>query len=382
MESFLKKHQPEMLKMIEKLVNIDSGSYYKQGVDQIGQILKDSYEQLGYQVKVDNQNKLGNHLIIQYAEAKEPQILVLAHMDTVFPEGTAKERSFRIEGNRAYGPGVIDMKSSLVTLLFAIKALQHNGDQSFKNVKIMINSDEEIGSLTSRKLIEREAVSTQYALVMEPARKDGSLVSSRRGKGNYTIIVEGKAAHSGIEPEKGRSAIEELAHKIIQLHELTDHDKGISVNVGLIEGGSSANTVSDHAEAQIDVRISEMEQAEIIEEKLEEICSTTDVSGTRVSLEGEINRPPMEKNKKTNALLRIIQDVGDEIGVEIEDTATGGGSDASFTSALGIATIDGLGPVGGNAHSDKEYLEIPSLTERSLLLATIISRLTYMNDNM
>ncbi|MGM0876615.1 MAG: M20 family metallopeptidase [Bacillota bacterium] len=376
MESFLHQHQEEMLQLIEKLVNIDSGSYYKQGVDRIGKLLEKSYKELGFSVIVEEQEEYGNHLIIEHKDAIDPKIIILAHMDTVFPQGTALERPFRIEGNRAYGPGVIDMKASQVAVLYAIKALLNEGYDGYKKIRIVLNSDEEIGSPSSREIIEREAEGRKYALVMEPARKDGSLVSSRRGKGNYTLIVEGRAAHSGIEPEKGRSAIEELAHKIIQLHELSDHKNGISVNVGLIEGGSSANTVSDHAEAQIDVRIKEMDQVELLEERLEEICSSSDVAGTKISLEGEMNRPPMEKNKKTRALLRIIQDVGDEIGVVIEDTATGGGSDASFTSSLGVATIDGLGPVGGNAHSVKEYLEIPSLVERTFLLATIIERLS------
>jgi len=375
METFLQQHSEKMLNFIEKLVNIDSGSYDKKGVDQIGEILRNCYKNLGFHVKVIPQKEYGNHLVIEHKESMNPSIVILAHMDTVFPKGTVLERAFRIEGKRAYGPGVIDMKSSHAVVLFAIKALINERDEAYKHIKIILNSEEEIGSPTSKSLIEKEAKKTKYALVMEPARKDGSLVSARRGKGNYTLIVEGKAAHSGIEPEKGRSAIEELAHKIIQLYELSDHENGISVNVGLIEGGSSANTVSDHAEAQIDVRMKEIDQVELIEEKLEEICSTTEVAGTKIVLEGEMNRPPMEKNKKTRALLRLIQAVGDEIGIEIEDTATGGGSDASFTSSLGIATIDGLGPIGGNAHSDKEYLEIPSLVERTHLLATIIKRL-------
>ncbi|MDQ0229998.1 M20 family metallopeptidase [Metabacillus malikii] len=375
METFLHKHQGEMLQLVEKLVNIDSGSTNKHGVDKIGTFLETCFQDLGFTVSVAKEMELGNHLIIQHKDIEKPEIIILAHLDTVFPIGTAKERPFRIEGNRAYGPGVIDMKSSLVSVLYAIKALIYENFDSYKHLKIILNSDEEIGSPSSRKIIEREAQGCKFALVMEPARKDGSVVTARRGKGNYTLIVEGKAAHSGIEPEKGRSAIEELAHKIIQLHELNDYKTGISVNVGLIEGGSSINTISDHAEAHIDVRIKKEEQINIVEGKLEEICSTSDVIGTKVSIEGEINRPPMVKNKQTRALLRIIQDVGDEIGIIIEDTETGGGSDASFTSSLGIATIDGLGPIGGNAHSEKEYLEVPSLVERTLLLATLIERL-------
>jgi glutamate carboxypeptidase len=376
MEEFINQKKAEMLELIEQLVNIDSGSYVKKGVDQIGAILTQKYEELGFVVEVNEEEKYGNNLVIRHKNSIEPKIILLAHMDTVFPEGTVAERPFRIEGNRAYGPGVVDMKSSLVELLYAIKALQHSCSISGENIEIILNGDEEIGSPSSRGLIEERAVGKEYALVMEPARKDGSLVMARRGGGRYTLMVEGKAAHSGIEPEKGRSAIEELAYKIIQLHDLTDHEKGMSVNVGLIEGGTAVNTVSDSAVAHVDVRISEMEQGEYLEEKMKEICATTDVPGTNVVLEGEIGRPPMEHNDQTNSLLHIIKDVGEEIGMKISGTATGGGGDASFTAATGVATVDGLGPVGGNAHSDKEYLEIDTLPERTLLLAMTIDRLS------
>lgn len=376
MEDFIQGKKDEMLQLIERLVNIDSGSYVKEGIDEVGSILKEKYEELGFVVDVKEEKENGNNLVIQHRDAKDPKIILVAHMDTVFPKGTVAERPFRIEGNRAYGPGVVDMKSSLVELLYAIKALEQSGSEAIKNVQIILNGDEEIGSVTSRPLIEQLSQGKEYALVMEPARKDGSLVSARRGGGRYTLIVKGKAAHSGIEPEKGRSAIEELAFKIIQLHSLTDHEKGISVNVGLIEGGSSVNTVSASAVAHVDIRISEMEQAEYLKEKIHEICSKTEVDGTKIFLEGDISRPPMEYNEQTESLLQIIQDVGKEIGISVRDTATGGGGDASFTSASGVATIDGLGPVGGNAHSEREYLEIDTLPERTLLLAKTIERLT------
>jgi glutamate carboxypeptidase len=375
-KEYIQFKQDEMLNLIEELVNIDSGSVNKTGVDMVGNRLKAEYEKIGFRIHEVPQREYGNHLIIQHQKADEPEILAIAHMDTVFPFGTAEERPFRRNGNIAYGPGVIDMKSSLVTLLYAMKALIKEGSPHYKNVQIILNSDEEIGSPSSKELIINAAEGKKYALIMEPARKDGSLVSSRRGKGNYTLNVIGRAAHSGIEPEKGRSAIEELAHKVIQMHELNDHENGISVNVGLIEGGSSVNTVSDHASAQMEIRIAESDQGHRVEEKMEKICSRTDVPGTEITLEGEINRPPMEKNKRNKQLLRKIMLVGEEMGIEITDTSTGGGSDASFTSAAGIATIDGMGPVGGNAHSDKEYLEISSLTERTLLLAKVIENLS------
>lgn len=376
MEEYINQNKQEMLELIEQLVNIDSGSYVKKGVDQIGAILTAKFAELGFDVEVREEAEYGNNLVLRHQNAMDPKIILLAHMDTVFPEGTVAERPFRIEGNRAYGPGVVDMKSSLVELLYAIKALEHTGSSSVENIEIILNGDEEIGSPSSRSLIEEQALGKEYALVMEPARKDGSLVMARRGGGRYTLMVEGKAAHSGIEPEKGRSAIEALAYKIIQLHDLTDHKKGMSVNVGLIEGGTAVNTVSDSAVAHVDVRISEMEQGEYLEEKMKEICATTDVPGTNVVLEGEIGRPPMEQNDQTESLLHIIKDVGKEIGVKISGTATGGGGDASFTAATGVATVDGLGPVGGNAHSEKEYLEIDTLPERTLLLAMTINRLS------
>lgn len=376
METYLQQSQAEMLQLIEKLVNIDSGTYVKEGIDRVGAILKEEYEKLGFTVEVREEEKYGNNLIVQHKDAVDPKIILVAHMDTVFPLGTVAERPFRIEGDRAYGPGVVDMKSSQVELLSAIKALQQTGSESYKNMLIILNSDEEVGSPTSRPLIEEKSQGKEYALIMEPARKDGSLVSARRGGGSYTVIVKGKAAHSGIEPQKGRSAIEELAHKVIQLNALSDYEKGISVNVGLIEGGSSINTIPPIAVAHVDIRISEMHQAKYLEEKIKEICATTDVSGTQIILKGSISRPPMEKNKQTQSLLHLIEEVGKEIGLQVFDTATGGGSDASFTSATGVATVDGLGPVGGNAHSEDEYLEIKTLPERTLLLAKTIERLS------
>ncbi|MGD6831794.1 M20 family metallopeptidase [Sutcliffiella halmapala] len=376
METYLQQSQAEMLQLIEKLVNIDSGTYVKEGIDRVGAILKKEYEKLGFTVEVREEEKYGNNLIVQHRDAIDPKIILVAHMDTVFPLGTAAERPFRIEGDRAYGPGVVDMKSSQVELLYAIKALQQSGSESYKNMLIILNSDEEVGSPTSRPLIEEKSQGKEYALIMEPARKDGSLVSARRGGGSYTVIVKGKAAHSGIEPQKGRSAIQELAHKVIQLNALSDYEKGISVNVGLIEGGSSINTIPPIAIAHVDIRISEIHQAKYLEEKIKEICATTDVSGTQIILKGSISRPPMEKNKQTQSLLHLIEEVGKEIGLQVFDTATGGGSDASFTSATGVATVDGLGPVGGNAHSEDEYLEIKTLPERTLLLAKTIERLS------
>ena len=376
MDKFLKNKEEEMLSLLECIVNIDSGSMHKEGIDRIGSLLQQEYEKIGFIVETIKQDIQGNHLVIRHKDAKEPKIMAVAHMDTVFAEGTAKARPFTIREGRAYGPGVIDMKASHVLLLYALKALHETKQAGLENIVVILTSDEEVGSHTSRELIEKHTKNKAFALIVEPARQNGALVTARRGAGEYALYVTGKAAHSGIAPQAGSSAIEELAQKIIKLHSLTDYAKGISINVGLIEGGNTVNTVAPTAVAHIDVRISEIEQAEWLEKKIEEICAVPDVEGTTIELKGGIERPPMVKNEQTIQLLEVIQAVGSELGIEIEDMSTGGGSDASFTSAKGIATIDGLGPIGGNAHSEEEYLEVASLIERTELFANVIRRLT------
>lgn len=377
MKTFLEQNQHNMLNLLRTLVNQDSGSHYKEGVDQVGRILAQELAQLGFVVKVIPQQKTGNHLVIQHKEAINPSILVVAHMDTVFGANTVSTRPFSIKGDRAYGPGVIDMKGSHVVLIYALKALIQNGDTAaLKNVMIVFNSDEEIGSPTSRALIEEMAIGKKYCLCMEPARANGALVSARRGGGGYVIKVYGKAAHAGIAPQDGANAIAEMAYKIIKLQALNDASKGISVNVDIIRGGTAANIIADYVEINVDVRTSKDEHGEQLHKKIAQICREVHVVGTTTKMIGGMKRPPMEKSAGTVLLLNRIYAVATDLGIKLNDVATGGGGDASFTAALGIPTIDGLGPVGGNAHSEQEYLEIPSLTERALLLANVMENLT------
>ncbi|OCS82476.1 M20 family metallopeptidase [Caryophanon tenue] len=375
-EAIYAKEQ-EMLQLLERMVNQDSGSKYKKGVDAIGHMLRQKYEKLGFIVDVVNEVEVGNHLIIRHKETVRPRIVIVGHMDTVFPVGTAQDRPFTIKGSRAYGPGVIDMKASQVALFTALSTLVELGDkESYTNVHIILNSDEEIGSHRSKIVIENVALGKDYALILEPARDNGALVSARRGGGTYILRVYGKAAHSGIAPQDGISAIEEISYKIIELQKLNSQQEGMNVNVGLIRGGEAANVVSPYAEASIDVRITRPEQGAEIDKAIRKICSKPHIKGTNIELVGGINRYPVVKNEKTLDLLTHIQEVGAEIGVPIQDVATGGGSDASFTSSVHVATIDGLGPVGGGAHSVDEYLELPTFTERTYLLAKVIQRLS------
>lgn len=376
MESYLKSKKDEMIALLEVLVNVDSGSMNKVGVDKVGSLLREKYEEMDFLVEEVSEKVQGNHLVLRHENATQPKIMTVSHLDTVFGKGEAAKRPFTIRGSRAYGPGVIDMKGSHIVLLYAIKALRESGINAFENVEILLTSDEEIGSPTSRQLIEARTNGKSYALITEPARQDGSLVSARRGSGEYTVTVTGKAAHAGIQPEAGSSAIEELAQKIMQLHKLTNYETGISVNVGVIEGGTTINTIAASAVGHVDVRIDKIAQGEWLENEIKKICATPHVKGTSIELTGEIERPPMVKNDQTIALLDVIRSVGETLNIDIKDVATGGSSDASFTSAKGIATVDGLGPVGGNAHSEDEYLELDSLVERALLLAKTIQELT------
>lgn len=375
MKNYLKQKEEEIFQLLEKIVNIDSGTYVKGGTDRVGQVLKEAYENEGFYVQVHSNGEYGSHLQIRASKDVEPNILIVGHMDTVFPDGTAKERPFYRDEHKAYGPGVSDMKACLVSVLYALKSLKEIGDPSYKNIEVIMNSDEEIGSPTSRELIEKSARSKDCAIVVEPSRgaKD-YIVTQRKSCSRYFVKVIGKGAHAGANPEDGISAIEEMAHKVIKIQALNNYEAGISVNVGLIEGGTSANSVPPECKVAIDVRTITLEQAKEIGIKIKEICSQVHVGGTNTEISGGITHPPMIKDAGVKKLLKIVQEAGKEVGVEIEDTKTGGGSDGCFTAPI-VPTIDGMGPAGGGAHSDREFLKISSFFERTLVLAQTIKKL-------
>ncbi len=375
MKEFIRVNHQPMLALIENLVNVDSGSYLKSGVDEVGRILAEEYHMIGFETEVHEQEQYGNNLVIRHPEAEAPEIVMIAHLDTVFPEDTAEKRPFHIAGDLAHGPGVIDMKASHATALFALKALMEIGSDAYKNIVLILNTDEEIGSIASRELIETVAAGKKYALVLEPAQ-NGQLVSERKGGGKYFLKVFGKSAHAGIEPENGASAIEEMARKILKLHALTEMDKGITVNVGLIKGGTSVNTIAPFAEAGIDLRIETPEDGERLDSAIKEICSYTETPGTTVQLTGHITRPAWVLTEDAHRLIDVISEEAAKIGIELSHEKSGGGSDANLTAHIGIPSIDGLGPIGGNAHQETEYLVVSSLTERTLLLANVIERLS------
>ena len=365
-----------MIEELKKLVNIDSGSYTKEGIDKIINLYKKRFTELGFKVKIDQQEEYGNNLIAKYEGDLSGNYLFLGHVDTVFKEGTVEERPFEIEGDYAYGPGVCDMKGGVVLLYNALKALIESNSNKLPDITVILNGDEEIGSPTSRSIIEKEGRKASHCFVLEPGREDHSLVTYRKGVGIFDLQVQGVASHAGSKHEKGRSAIEELARKIIDIHQLTDYDRGVTLNVGVIEGGERSNIVAEKAKAAIDLRVDKLEDGEKMERKLEQIAENKYIDGTESSLTGGMNRPPMKKTDKAEKMYEVFKGIGNDLGMEIGEQSTGGGSDGNFVSALGVPTIDAFGPVGTNAHSDKEYIEVDTLVSRAKLLAQGILELS------
>ncbi|SBW12986.1 Peptidase M20 [uncultured Alphaproteobacteria bacterium] len=362
------------LKELEFLVDIDSGSHDPEGVARVAAFFEAQFAELGWQVRRKSFGPaLGPGLDILGPGCGEQQcdVLLLGHMDTVFPAGTTARRPFRIADGRAYGPGVIDMKSGCLYALHAARSLAAAGGR-MPALRVVLNSHEEIGSVPARPWIEEIAVGSRYALVLEPARANGNFVDERRGSSRYAIAFRGKAAHSGVDPEKGASAINELAHWIVALHGLTDYARGLNLNAGLVSGGTAVNVVADAAAMELDVRLKTIEQADRVQSRLDAMRLRPFTEGVSVEVKGGLTRPPMNPTEATRALRSRVDAVADRLGVKIGWQATGGGSDGAFTAARGVPTIDGMGPVGGGAHSDGEYLELGSLAERFALLVEVL----------
>ena len=370
----LDKRETEMVALLERLVNIDSGTYLRAGVNQIADIIDPKLRELGFAVDRLSQVDFGDHLLARKAGSSPKRLLCICHMDTVFPEGETKRRPFRIEGEKAYGPGVIDMKGGIVVLLHSLYALMEGvpGLYQTLDLTLLFNSEEEILSPTSTPYVIREARAADTVCVFEPARPEGQVVIKRKAVGKYYLTVHGKAAHSGAQPELGVSAIEELARTILELHALNDFEEGLTVNVGVVRGGNRSNIIAEHAYAEIDVRAVDQVQIERIQEEFNRICRPHR-DGIRMELTGGIAFPPMLKTERSLELLRLIQEAGRELGVTIDEIPTGGASDGNHASHY-APTIDGLGPQGTGAHSPDETLIVPTLLERSKVFALFIEK--------
>ncbi len=371
---WIQRHEHEAIAFLEGLVNQDSGTHDRLDVNRLGEMLATAFEGLGFSVERIPQTTYGNHLMASHRGMPgTKRLLCMGHMDTVYPAGTAGSRLFQIEGTRATGPGVLDMKGGLTVLFFALRALAETDSFALRemSVSVLINSDEEVGSPSSRQIITDLALRHDAAIVLEPARPGGECVIARKGVGHFRMEVFGRQAHAGSQPELGINAIWELAHKICAMQALNDPDRGTTVNVGVIRGGERSNVVPDYACADVDLRIWSVEEGDRIARALQEIAQRSTISGATGKLSGEVSTPPWQTGEATRRMLALLQQAGNHLGIEIKGVATGGGSDGSRT-AQHIPTLDGLGPVGSRIHSPKESLELPSLRERAALLALFI----------
>jgi glutamate carboxypeptidase len=366
---------------LEAMVNVDCGSYTPDGVNEIADRCVARFEAGGWEVErrshapADGEPRLGDLVIGRLVGSGGPRVLMIGHTDTVFDPGTVAERPFAIDGDRARGPGVSDMKGGLLTGFFAIEVLQSAGFDGFGSVTYICNPDEEIGSIWSHETIRAAAADADVALVLEGARENGDVVSARKGVSDYRIEIVGRAAHAGVEPERGRSAILEAAHKTVALQALNGRWPGVTVNVGVVQGGTRTNVVAERCTIEVDVRSPAEGSLTAVEAAIDEIANEHTVPDVSVNVTGGSWHRPMEKKQGGARLAALAIDVARELGFDLRDAATGGASDANTTSAAGVPTLDGLGPIGGDDHGPNEWLDLTSVVPRVSLLAGMISRL-------
>jgi len=363
-----------MITRLSELVCLESPSHDKPALDALAALLAVRLREAGAVVEMVENSLGGDHLIGRFPGTAElAPALVLCHFDTVWPRGTLNRMPFRLDGSgRAHGPGIFDMKASLVMVLTVMQQLNERGQLAPRPIWVLLTSDEELGSPTSRTLIEQLALECAYALVLEPALADGGLKTSRKGVGRFHLAIEGKAAHAGVAPHQGRSAIVELAHQILNLKRLENPAAGTTINVGVVHGGTTSNVVPAHASAEIDVRVASLAEERRIESAIHSLAPVQ--ADNRLTLTGSFNRPPMERTPANASLFEKARELvrAASLGFELTEGSSGGGSDGNFTSALGIPTLDGLGPRGAGAHADDEHILIESLSERATLLHLLL----------
>ncbi|HEV2617772.1 MAG TPA: M20 family metallopeptidase [Candidatus Acidoferrales bacterium] len=375
--NWLREHEPAMVRLLGRMVAMESPSRDKAAVDRFGSMIAAEWRQRGARIKLLRQREFGDHVRAEiwlgHGHA-EKQVLVLGHLDTVYRAGTLAQTPFRIAGGRAWGPGAFDMKGGQAIALFAIDALQALHIPMRRKIVSLWTSDEEIGSTVSRGVIESTARQSAAVFVLEPAfGGDGRLKTERKGVGEAELIVTGRSAHAGIDPHKGVNAVHELALQIARLLKLNDPKRGITVQANVITGGTVTNVVAEHARASIDVRVARATDARAVNRKLHALRPI--LPGARIEIRGGINRPPMERTPEALALFLHARKLAHQMGIRLGEASTGGGSDGNFTAALGIPTLDGLGAVGDGAHSPRENVIIRSLPERAALLAGLLATL-------
>jgi glutamate carboxypeptidase len=367
-----------MIRCLRRAVEIESPSRSKPHVDRMAEFVAHEFRRIHAQVRTLPHPTAGSAVVAEWwgagriGRGKKKPILLLGHLDTVWEAGTLKRMPFRVAKGRAYGPGVFDMKSGIVCGLWAVKALQAKKILPGSPVRFLLTPDEEISSLAFRHKIREEAQRARAVLVLEPAGAGGALKTARKGVGEFRLTVHGRAAHAGINPAAGVNAISELARQLLRIERFARPAQGLTVSAGVVEGGTRSNVVPERASAWIDVRIPRMRDREIIEWRMNHLKPYHPEA--RLEIEGGVNRPPLER-KMTAELFRLARRLGDQMGLPLQETATGGGSDGNFTAALGVPTLDGLGGVGEGAHALDEHVILRELPRRAALVAALLAAL-------
>jgi glutamate carboxypeptidase len=367
---------PQFLADLQMLVNVDCGTANKAGVDAVGRLFRDQLRSVGCELTEFPVSDYGDCLLATLRGRGEGRVLLSGHLDTVYPEGTVAARPMRIEGGHIIGPGANDMKAGLLAGLYAMKALQQVGFADFERIDFFVNTDEEVGSPVSPALYRDVASKADAALVLECGRINGDIVSARKGCSTYRFTVRGRQAHAGVEPERGASAIVELARCIRELTALNGLNEGSTVNVGVIGGGIASNVVPDLAWADVDTRFMTADAGRILDEAVRRVALQPFVAGTTIEISGGVERGPMEKTAASTLLVQLARGVAAELGFTFADIRTGGASDGNYIAALGVPTLDGMGPIGGYDHSPDEYLELDSIVPRTAFLAGLIAAIT------
>jgi glutamate carboxypeptidase len=361
-----------LIDLIERLVRLESPSTDKAAVDRLGAAVGSELQALGFRVERLTQTAAGDHLRAEYGEGG-PQVLLLGHLDTVWPVGEIARMPVRLEDGRLHGPGVFDMKAGIGLAMLAVRAFRHLDLRPRHRLVMLLTSDEEVGSKTSRPVIEAEADRSAAVLVLEPALPNAGVKTSRKGVGEFHLEARGVAAHAGIEPQRGASAVVELAHQVLRLAALQDLDRGVTVTVGRIAGGTRSNVVPALATAEVDVRAPTAADANRVCQAIASLEPV--VPGVSLRVAGGMNRPPLERTAAVARLYELARAVSGELGRELHEGGTGGGSDGNFTAARGVPTLDGLGPVGDGAHAAGEHVLVEALPWRAALIAGLLLRI-------
>jgi glutamate carboxypeptidase len=366
------ERRDQIVSTIRELVEIESPSDNKAAVDCLAKTVAQKFAALGGQVRIHRATNFGDHLQVDFeGKSGGTPVLLLGHYDTVYPLGTLASMPCRVVDNKLTGPGVLDMKSGIALMLHALSALQEWGGSLPRPITVLLVSDEEVGSDSSRAITESLAKKAAAVLVLEPSYGfEGAVKTARKGVGEYLVKVTGKASHAGLDFQEGVNAILELARQIEKVSSFTDLKKGLTVNVGIVSGGSRTNVVPAEATAQVDVRIARLKDAAGIDKKMRGLRPFN--RKCKLEITGGINRPPMERTAGVAALYAKAVAVAGELGWKLGEAAVGGGSDGNFTAGLGIPTLDGLGGVGDGAHASHEHILIPELPRRAALVAGLI----------